>query len=61
MVESIVDDVLGKRVKLARNPTNGLGGDTSVFNDITIAFGSQDYTDGNNALDVTAATYATKV
>ena len=53
-----VDDVLGKRVKLTRNPTNGLGGDTSVFNDIVpIAFGSQDYTDGNNALDVTAATY----
>ena len=53
-----VDDVLGKRVKLTRNPTNGLNGDTSVFNDITpITFGSQDYTDGNNALDVTAATY----
>ena len=53
-----VDDVLGKRVKLTRNPTNGLNGDTSVFNDIDpITFGSQDYTDGNNALDVTAATY----
>ncbi len=53
-----VDDVLGKRVKLTRNPTNGLGGDTSVFNDINpITFGSQDYTDGNNALDVTNAVY----
>ena len=53
-----VDDVLGKRIKLTRNPTNGLNGDTSVFTDITpIDFGSQDYTDGNNALDVTDATY----
>ena len=53
-----VDDVLGKRVKLTRNPTNGLGGDTSVFTDITpITFGSQDYTDGTNSLDVSGAVY----
>ena len=32
--------------------------DNNVFADITpITFGSQDYTDGDNALDVTAATY----
>jgi hypothetical protein len=53
-----VDDVLGKRVKLTRNPTNGLGGDTSVFTDIDpIVFTAQNYLDGANALDVTDASY----
>ena len=53
-----VDDILGKRVKLTRNPTNGLNGDASVFNDITpISFSTQDYTDGNNSLDIDSATY----
>ena len=53
-----VDDVLGKRVKLSRNPTNGLGGDTSVFSDIdAITFTAQNYLDGTNALDVTDGAY----
>ena len=53
-----VDDILGKRVKLTRNATNGLNGDASVFNDITpISFSTQNYTDGNNSLDISSATY----
>ena len=53
-----VDDILGKRVKLTRNPTNGLNGDASVFNDISpISFSTENYTDGNNSLDVDDATY----
>jgi len=53
-----VDDVLGKRVKLTRNPTNGLGGDTSIYTDIDpITFTAQNYLDGTNALDVTNAAY----
>ena len=53
-----VDDVLGKRVKLTRNPTNGLGGDTSIYTDIDpITFTAQNYLDGTNALDVSDGAY----